>query len=102
MKSLKEKLEKMFMAIAFAEAGEHATAASLAGVEMQSYRAASLIKNIRNSFAAVAFAEEGCPDTALELLGKRECRFEKAPLEMFLEAVGLQGVRVQYGMVTVG
>lgn len=102
MKKFKEKLESIFMAVAFAEAGEHETAASMAGIEINQNPGVNWIETLQNSFAAAAFAEADCPETALEFMGHTDGKHRRAPLEIFLETVGLQGVRVRYGVVTAG
>jgi hypothetical protein len=100
MKKLIETLEKVFMAVSFAEAGEHETAMSLAGIRPS--RPGRLLKALENIYAAAAFAEEGCPETALGFLGKGAPGPGKQSLESFLQNVGLYGVQVRYGFVTVG
>jgi hypothetical protein len=100
MKKWRETLEKMFMAVSFAESGDHETAISLAGIRPS--RTGRLSKAFENVFAAAAFAEAGCPETALGFLGKIASRPGKQSLEIFLQDVGLHGIKVQYGFVTVG
>lgn len=100
MKNLRKSLEKMFMAVSFAEAGEHETAMSLSGI--RKVRTDGWTKAFDSVFAAAAFAEAGCPETALGLLGEAAPRTVKPSLEDFLESVGLCGVKVRYGFVTAG
>ena len=99
MKKWRKVLEDIFAAVSFAESGEYETARAMAGV--QPGRAAGLSGAVENVFAAAAFAEAGCRDTALNLMGKSPVRPERQPLQLFLENVGLQGVHVRYGLVTV-
>lgn len=101
MKKWMETIEKTFAAASFAEAGEHDTALELAGIKPNWGIVNRLSKAWENSFVAVAFAEEGCVDRALELLGAKPARREVQSLEIFLRDVGLQGVRVRYGLVMV-
>lgn len=102
MKKWKETLEKMFMAVTFAEAGERETAVAVAGIEPDPGWAGRLFKAAENSFVAAAFAESGCPETALDFMSKVASRPGKQTLEGFLRNVGLQDVRIRYGLVTVG
>ncbi|MFC1834225.1 hypothetical protein ACFL2Q_05765 [Thermodesulfobacteriota bacterium] len=96
MSSWRKKFEACFTAAAFAEAGEHETAAELAGLERKEKKErVRLLQTINRTFAAAAFAEAGCHETAEEISGVRR----RGPT--FLEVVGLQGARVRYGLIPV-
>lgn len=101
MKKWMETMEKTFAAASFAEAGEHETALELAGIKPNWHIVNRLSKAWENIFAAVTFAESGCVDRALELLGVKTARRDVQSLEIFLRNVGLQGVRVRYGLAMV-
>ena len=101
MKKWMETMEKTFAAASFAEAGEHETALELAGIKPNWSIVNRLSKAWENIFAAVTFAEAGCVDRALELLGAKPARRDVQSLEIFLRNVGLQGVRVRYGLAIV-
>lgn len=100
MKTWRDKLERMFMAVTYAEADEHQTAMSLAGI--QARRPGRRWAIFEKTFSAAAFAEADCSDWALDFLGTDDSPKAKPSLEDFLHNVGLCGVKVRYGMVTVG
>jgi hypothetical protein len=86
MNSWKEMLEKMFSAVAFAEAGEQKTAIEIAGITPSAAtQTAGILSTFNKAFAAVAFAEEGCHDVAAGIVNRKPT---------FAEVIGLQGVRV--------
>ncbi len=64
------------------------------------------MKKILESFdrmmMAITFAEAGCPETAQKYLAKttKTQKTQKTPLNDFLCAVGLDGVRAHYGTVS--
>lgn len=93
-------LEKTVMAAAFAEAGEHETARQIAGIRFSPPTAIrQILKNIEACFTAVAFAEENChqyADPSDYLPFKPAC---KVRIHTFLRDIGLQNVRVRYGVV---
>jgi len=101
MKKWMETMGKTFAAASFAEAGEHDTALELAGLKPNWNIVNRLAKAWENIFAAVTFAEAGCVDRALELLGVKTARRDVQSLDIFLRDVGLQGVRVRYGLAMV-
>jgi hypothetical protein len=94
MTSWLARLEKWFSAVAFAEAGEHATAAHMVGLQPRTATASEgVLHHVRTAFAAAAFAEENCPETALEMMKPAKRRTD------FLEVVGLKGVHVRRGVM---
>lgn len=102
MKNWREKLERHFMAVAFAEAGEHESAISFAGIKPWRNRFSKFIRIFEDTFVAAAFAEADCPEPALDRIGRRDFGRTEPPLEIFLRTVGLQGIQVRYGIVTAG
>jgi hypothetical protein len=102
MKNWRKILEKMFMAMTFAEAGEHETAMAVAGIQPDPVRPGRWFKAVESTFVAVAFAEAGCPETALDFMAKPGLRPGEQSLYDFLRNVGLQGVQIRYGLVTAG
>jgi len=98
-----EKIEKTFAAVAFAEAGEHETAMKIAEIKPSvSTRFSDFLKSFDKYFSAITFAEADCHVMAREYLGKPVPRMAlQQPLDNFLETIGLQGVRVSYGVVTI-
>jgi len=102
MKRLLEKFEKSFMAVAFAEAGEHDTAMRIAGIKPLRLNALRrFLKTVEACFAAAAFAEENCLQYAdpADYLPHQPGR--KIRIYTFLKDIGLQNVRVRYGLVPV-
>lgn len=91
MNTWKEMLEKMFSAVAFAEAGEQQVALDIAGITPSSAtQTAGLISILNKSFVAAAFAEEGCYEFADSMINRKPT---------FAEVIGLQGVRVWHARV---
>jgi hypothetical protein len=85
-----DKLQKIFSAAAFAEAGEHDTARQIAGLpEPKSGLGFDRL------MAAITFAEEGYPDMARQFLGMAPQR-APIPIRGFLADVGLGHVRCRY------
>ncbi|MEW6264902.1 MAG: hypothetical protein AB1641_17645 [Thermodesulfobacteriota bacterium] len=102
MKSLRARLQRIFTAMAFAEAGEHETALHLMGERFMPRESLSPVDNV---MAAITFAEAGCPDLAGEFLTspaavRRTAGKEQAVVSLsdFIEAVGLRGVRIKFGL----
>lgn len=99
-----KKIENIFAAAAFAEAGEHETALKFADIKPSNKpgKVSKFLKGMDTYFSAVAFAEADCHDVAREYLGKSKSPARSSqPLDDFLETIGLQGVRVSYGVVTI-
>ncbi len=102
MKKLIEKLEKIYMAAAFAEAGEHNTAAQIAGLDTTGEKIRfNFFQSLERVFNAITFAEAGCPEMAMESLKKEPVQTGKQSFETFLDAVGLKGVQFTYGLIKV-
>lgn len=99
MRSIFRKLESIFAGVAFAEAGDRDTALKIAGLPASRARA-SFAERLNNTMAAVAFAEANCPEIALEFLTQSKGR-KPARQPGFAEAVGLQGIRIWYGVAEV-
>lgn len=96
------KLEKMFMAVTFAEAGDQNTAMRLAGInpaDMTGVR--RFFKHLECCFAAAAFAEANCHEFADPDHYLAEKPAPKVRIHTFLKDVGLQNARVRYGVVMV-
>jgi hypothetical protein len=95
MNSWTAKLEKWFGAVAFAEAGEHATAMQMVGLRPRAATAREgVLQRFSTAFAAVAFAEENCPEMARDILSPAK------PMRSFAQLVGLEGVRIWQGVVS--
>lgn len=97
MTTWRQKLEKIFAAVAFAEADDHRTALNIIGAKP----APEL--SFDRLMAAVTFAEADCPDMAREFLGVKPQQKSLAAvsLDEFMASVGLGGVRACYGVVRV-
>jgi len=96
------KLEKTFAAVSFAEAGEHNTAIQMAGLKPYGRKKMfDFSTYLDRIFAAVSFAEAGCPEIAQEFISKNIRPKDVKSIDAFLETVGLQGVRVSYGLAFV-
>jgi len=93
-----ETIRKTFAAVSFAESGEHDFALEMAGIKPNWDKVNRFSKSWDNFFAAVTFAEAGCFDRAFEFLKNKTVRPKASPLDNFLKDVGLQGVRVRYGL----
>ncbi len=97
MATWKQRLEKVFAAVAFAEAGEQSTA-----LEMIGAREPAKGLSFSRAMAAAAFAEANCQDIAREMMGVRTgWSRAQIPVEDFLASVGLVGVRARYGVVRI-
>ncbi len=96
MRSIFAKFEKIFAAAAFAEAGEHETAREIAGFPPPT-STTSLSEKLDSLMLAVTFAEANCHETALEYLSRSKGSKPEAK-SSFAEAVGLQGIRIWYGV----
>jgi hypothetical protein len=100
-KNKNSKVEDTFAAVAFAEAGEHETAAKMAGVTDRPKRLLDKFLRVWEShMAAVAFAEAGEHDEALKWIGDEKLHAaRKDTLNDFLEKIGLENTRVCYGVM---
>lgn len=61
----------------------------------------NLLKKFEKAMMAAAFAEEGCPEHALEIMETKSVSRPQESLESFLSNIGLQNVRVCYGVVRI-
>lgn len=86
----KEKMERWFAAVAFAEQNRHGEAMEVGGLE-----AVKAEFSLERVFAAAAFAEENSPEIAMEILGVGEANSNP---QDFASVVGLRGVRIWYGV----
>ena len=103
--SWKEKINNIFTAVTFAEAGEHDTALEMMSHTTSQKRSKSWLHSLNNLFTAVTFAEADCHDTALEYLDQRPAAktqkvFEYQPVKLkdFAATVGLDGVQLRFGL----
>ncbi len=96
------KLDSIFSAVAFAEAGEHQTALEIAGNAARPARRPgqlrSWLNRLEETFTAVAFAEAGMWEVAMEMAGSPAVRAPGATLQEFVSRVGLSGIPVYYGV----
>ncbi len=88
----REKMERLFAALAFAEEGQREDALEVAGLEPVQ---ADL--SLESAFAAAALAEANCHEIAREVMGLRESSEKSDPVD-FASIVGLRGVRIWYGV----
>jgi len=107
MKSWKDKIDRVFAAITFAEAHEHETArAFIPRTSSTPLFDRELFRKINKIMAAVTFAEADCHDQAREIMGAApRSKTKPAPSlvrdQSFAEAVGLAGIRIWYGTAEV-
>jgi hypothetical protein len=95
--SIWRKLERAFAAVAFAD--EHDSARRMMGYSTP-IRKESILDKFNKLAMAVAFAEADCHDSALEMLSDgRAIKTEAVP--SFASVVGLEGIRVWYGVAEV-
>ncbi|MFP4476419.1 MAG: hypothetical protein ACLFOY_12740 [Desulfatibacillaceae bacterium] len=62
----------------------------------------NLFSRLENMMTAITFAEANCPEIALEYADAKarpRARRSATPLGDFMSSVGLEGVRVHYGVV---
>lgn len=98
----KNIFEDTFAAVAFAEAGEHATAMKMAGIVPAYKKVRNFVRFLEQNFAAIGFAEAGCPEEAARIADLPAARRrQRDSLDTFLETVGLGSVRVCYGFATI-
>jgi hypothetical protein len=95
MKRMLEKFQKMAMSATFAEAGEWDTAREL----LPESKPRTSLNWLESHFSAVAFAESGLPEEAVRISSGRE-NF-RSPGNDFYETLGLKGVHLSFGYVTV-
>lgn len=95
MKRMLEKFQKMAMAAAYAEAGEWETARGF----VPAGKPGTLLTWLEDHFAAVAFAEAGLREEAVRIIGGRG--LSRARGGDIYESLGLKGVHLSFGYVTV-
>lgn len=61
----------------------------------------NFLKKFEKAMMAVSFAEEGCPQHALEIMKTKSVSRPQESLESFLCNIGLQNVRVCYGVARI-
>lgn len=102
MRKWQKKIEKVFAAAAFAEAGEHDTALEMVGSNpVLKEKVIHFFKSVQNVFAAATFAEADCHEMAREYLQPGPAGRASESMRSFLETVGLQGVRVRFVMAQI-
>lgn len=102
MNRILKKMESMFMAVAYAEAGERETALKLAGLEPANLSGVKqFFRYLENCFAAVAFAEENCHQYADPGNYRHPAPGKTICIHTFLRDVGLQNVQVRYGVALI-
>lgn len=92
-----DKTERSWMnAVTFAEAGEWETAITMTPLPTKSKWA----QFFERTFMAVAFAEEGLHEEAQFLAGTK--KHVPKRIKSFLDSIGLQNVRMTYGILQEG
>lgn len=94
MKTTMNKNRSWMNAITFAEAGEWETAREMMPPPAPRNK---LFELLEKTFMAVAFAEESLHDEALCHINKPRLARNRAGI--FLDSVGLRGVRMTYGIL---
>lgn len=95
MKRMLEKFQKMAMAATYAEAGEWDTAREL----LPESKSSKELNWLEGHFAAVAFAESGLWEEAVRISSGRKS--SRPVANGFYESLGLKGVHLSFGYVTV-
>jgi len=96
MQNILEKFQKNMMAATFAEAGEWNTAREMAP-DIELPKETTCLNRI---FAAITFAESGLHNEAIRLLGPAVVR-NRGFNPVFAEELGLKGVQLMYGTVSI-
>ena len=96
MKNFSNKFQKIMMATTFAEAGEWDTAREMTPAVALSRQPTWL----NRVFMAVTFAESGLHNEALHIMGKVAGN-NRGFNSVIAEELGLRGVRLMYGTVTI-
>ena len=102
MRGFKARIENLLAAIASGDTSREMNGKDdRTTQEVQSHSEKGLLSKIDRVMMAITFAEAGCPDTSRELLGCSEPvpAPSRSMAPSFAEAVGLQGVRLRYGVV---
>ncbi len=72
----------------------------MAGIKPAYEKVSRVFRFIERNFAAAGFAEAGCRDDAIRWAHQAPAAAPRRdPLDVFLETVGLDNVRVCYGLV---
>ncbi|HBI15244.1 MAG TPA: hypothetical protein DDY20_06980 [Desulfobulbaceae bacterium] len=95
MKRMLEQFQKMAMAVTYAEAGEWNTAREL----VPDAKPSTELNWLEGHFAAVAFAESGLWEEAVRISSGRGVSRPRG--KDFYESLGLKGVHLSFGYVTV-
>ena len=101
MNNILSEMERLFMAVTYAEAGEWEFAAKLANVSSPHWmeKIKSALKYLECCFAASAFAEANCPEHCVSFLN--EDKKSQKTLKSFLEDIGLYNVPISYGVASI-
>jgi len=92
---LLEKFQKLSMAVTYAEAGEWDTAREM----LAASKPRTSLTWLESHFAAVAFAESGLHEEADRITSGRE--YSRPLGHDFYESLGMRGVHLSFGYVTV-
>ena len=103
MKSWREKIEGVFSAVAFAEAGDSGTSLELAQWNAWDFKVARFLRRASDYMTAAAYAEAGMPETALSIVEVPKPRpvLKLRARNPFLESVGLSNAQVHFGLARV-
>lgn len=96
MKKMNDTFSSWMNAITFAEAGEFDTARQMMPAVQKKSSALTWFDRV---FMSATFAEAGLPEEALKIMAAtNEKPVESYVPADFLEAIGLKGVRITYGI----
>jgi len=90
-----EKLQKLSMAVTYAEAGEWDTAREF----LTQSKPSTSLSWLQNHFAAAAFAEAGLQEEAVHIISGREYSRQRG--HEIYDSLGIRGVHLSFGYVTV-
>lgn len=96
MKQLSDKFSSWMNAVTFAEAGEFETARQMMPVTQ---KAGNTLTWFDKVFMSVTFAEAGLQEEAIDIMKVKPV--ETSGAADFLETIGLKGVRITYGTMSV-
>jgi len=102
MRKWGQKIQNLFTAVTFAEAGEHQTALQMMG---ETPKPETKRATVHDWLTAITFAEAGCHDLARDWLDPR-LPPQAAPIpahrpitvQDFAASVGLQGINFRFGL----
>jgi hypothetical protein len=90
MKTLSQKIQALFSAVAFAEEGDHRTAIEVAnGTSVLPSHKSAFAEKLSRIFSAAAFAEEGLHDEARRIYSGAALAAPAGSKGSFLDVVGL-------------